>query len=516
MKKIILKHLLVAVSFLSTTLCTAQSITIKSVTMQPSDLTAVEHPVFDINGDTCALLKIKTDYLEGIEFSNSNQYVKANYANGIYSVYVPIIGRKLDFRHKDYLSGTIDMGEYGYKRLKGGKTYLVTLDALRVSELKSTIVFKVEPIDAIVSFNGKNIDLSDNGVYEIPVSQGSYNYEVKKENYESQKGTMNVGKAEAKSLSIKLKQILHQCNVKGNVNNARVLVDNIDYGKTGSLFLPQGQHNIRIQADGYIDCSFDINIMSPMEIPFTMNENSIVTEVHATPVVIYSPGASVVYKDNKKIKDWYDGKEVLLMPGKYLFSDDLGNKKKVVVGNEAMKVELSCVGIVASRQENANNSGVNNSDKSTASSSKNSKSNNYLNSLKESLSNSTSDGDYNTYPSRYNSTPSRSSSTSPSRYNSTPSRDYRTSPSRYNSTPSRSSSTSPSHYNSTPSRSSSTTPSRYNNSPTRSYGTSPSRSGSTSTNQQNIRSSGSYSSNGSRTIGGSGQNSSSRRSFGRR
>ncbi|MBR0116789.1 MAG: PEGA domain-containing protein [Prevotella sp.] len=340
MKTVIKRMKLVIVLVLVTSLCKAQSITVKSVTMQPSDLTAMEHVVLDLNGDTCALLKIKTDYLGGLEFPNTNQYVSTSYEAGIYSVYVPVIGRKLDFRHKDYLSGTIDMGEYGYKRLKGGKTYLVTLVVPRVNELKSKVVIKVDPADANVRFDGTSLEINGSGTYDIPINQGNYSYEVKKDNYETKYGSVNIGKNEVKTLSIKLKPIMYKCQIKGNVRNARILVDNIDYGNVGTLYLPRGQHDIRIQADGYIDWTYNVKIMSEMTIPFTMRENTVITHVHATPVTIYSPGASAVYKDNKKISGWYSGATIMIMPGKYLISDDRGNKKKIIVGEMKMTVKL--------------------------------------------------------------------------------------------------------------------------------------------------------------------------------
>ena len=90
-----------------------QNMTIKSVVAKPNDQTAIHHPCLDYNGDTCALLKIKTDNLEGIEFSNPNQYIKVNYSNGVYSVYVPTMTRKLDFMHKEFMPVQIDMANYG-------------------------------------------------------------------------------------------------------------------------------------------------------------------------------------------------------------------------------------------------------------------------------------------------------------------------------------------------------------------------------------------------------------------
>ena len=53
-----------------------QNMTIKSVSLNPVDKTATTQVCLDNNGDTCAMLKIKTDNLEGIEFSNPNQYNK--------------------------------------------------------------------------------------------------------------------------------------------------------------------------------------------------------------------------------------------------------------------------------------------------------------------------------------------------------------------------------------------------------------------------------------------------------
>jgi hypothetical protein len=49
-------------------------------------------------------------------------------------------------------------------------------------------------------------------------------------------------------------------NVTCNVSSAHVFVDNIDYGKVGKLQMPQGQHVVRIQADGYLDNEETIGI----------------------------------------------------------------------------------------------------------------------------------------------------------------------------------------------------------------------------------------------------------------
>jgi hypothetical protein len=294
----------------------------------------------DRNGDTCALVKIKTPNLEDIQFSNPNQYIKVSYAGGIYSVYVPAISRKLDFLHKDYMPVQLDFADYGYRRLKKGKTYFVVLDAPKVNELKSSIIIKVEPKDAVVLFDGKQCEGNDNGTFEIPVAEGKYTYTVSAANFKSQNGSFTIGKSEAKIITVRLQPIMHEVTVGCNIGNARVFVDNMDYGDVGKMFIPQGLHKVRVQAYGYVDSEKDVNVSATTgSLSFLLKENKKVTHIHATPVTIYSNSTSI-YKNNKRNKEWKHGATIMFMPGKYLLSDDQGNTKKIAVGDNPMEIRF--------------------------------------------------------------------------------------------------------------------------------------------------------------------------------
>lgn len=317
-----------------------QNMTIKSVSLNPVDKTATTQVCLDNNGDTCAMLKIKTDNLEGIEFSNPNQYIKATYETGIYSVYLPELSRKLDIKHKDYMPIQLNMADYGYKKLRKGKTYLVVLDAPKKTDLKSSVILKIEPQNAVVTFNKKQLEPSDNGTYEIPVTAGSYSYTVTAENYQQKEGTISVVKNEVKTFPIRLTPITHEVVVGSNVDKARVFIDNIDYGSIGKIIIPQGNHIIRVQAEGYVDEEKQVAVnASTGSLSFILKENKRVTHIHATPVTIYSKSSSV-YKNNKRIKEWSNGAAIMFMPGKYLLSDDNGASQKIVVGSEPMTVNL--------------------------------------------------------------------------------------------------------------------------------------------------------------------------------
>lgn len=341
MRQFYMKYILLnAILFLFATISNAQNLTVKSISFLPNDQTAIEHPCFTIDGDTCYLLKIKTDNVEGIEFPNANQYIKASYLAGTYNVYLPTLSRRLDLSHKDYLPARIDMTEYGYKTPRKGKTYLVVLDVPKKVDLESSVTIKVEPKQAKVIFDGQAYETNQNGILELPYPTGTYRYEVSFPNYHPKKGTVSIGKSEAKTITVRLQPITHEVLVKSNVKSAHVFVDNIDYGKVGKLQLPQGTHAIRLQADGYVDDGKNVEInASTSTLTFSMTKNERTTHIHATPVTIYST-ANHVYKNNKEIKGWYTGKPVLFMPGKYLITDDNRKKQKIIVTSQPMTVTL--------------------------------------------------------------------------------------------------------------------------------------------------------------------------------
>lgn len=318
----------------------AQSLSVKTVSLQPNDNTAVLSPCLDSNGDTCALIKIKTPNVEGLEFPNRAQYIKSAYTDGMYLIYMPTISRRLDFRHADYLPGQIDLGEYGYRRLKAGKTYVVQMEAPSNNK-ESILILRVSPASSRVSFDGTRIGLSSTGIYEFPLRKGTYSYNVSMDDYAPLDGSIQIDKDENKTIALDLKPIMHSVKVDCNVGDAHVFVDNVDYGEVGMLSLPQGNHHIRIQGGGYLDLEEDVNIQSNMKnLSYSLKKNKNVKEIHATPVRIFTT-SSKVYKNNKEIGEWRkSGDVVMIMPGKYEISDKDDNKERVVVGTDSINVFL--------------------------------------------------------------------------------------------------------------------------------------------------------------------------------
>ena len=326
--------------FLGIQIIDAQSLSVKTVSLQPNDKTALLSPCLDNNGDTCALIKVKVPNVKGMEFPNKVQYIKTTYSDGVYYIYMPTISRRLDFRHADYLPGQIDLGEYGYRRLKAGKTYLVQMEVPSSMNEKSLLVLKVLPVGARLVFNGNSVRLSTTGVYEFPIGEGSYSYTLSMDDYTPKEGVIQVSEGENKTIALELKPIMHSVKVSSNVGDAHVFIDNVDYGKIGMLELPQGNHRIRIQGDGYLDVEDNINIQSETSsLSYLLKKNKNIKEIHATPVTIISSSKNI-YKNNKRLEDWESGLPIKFMPGEYMLSDDRGNSKIIQVGTSPMKVTL--------------------------------------------------------------------------------------------------------------------------------------------------------------------------------
>ena len=166
--------------------------------------------------------------------------------------------------------------------------------------------------------------------------------------------TISVGKSEVKTIVIRLQPIMHEILVDCNVDKARVYVDNVDYGRVGKIMLPQGEHKIRVQSDGFLDSEKDIMITSSTEdLSFILKENTKVTHIHATPVTIYASNSTKIFKNGKKIKGWsvcdylkrkkivIVGATIMFMPGEYLLTTNSGGEKKIIVDSTPFDVHFS-------------------------------------------------------------------------------------------------------------------------------------------------------------------------------
>lgn len=336
--------LIVVAMFISCAEISAQELKFVSFKLLPNDNTAQIKPCYDASGkNLLPLVKLKVGSLKGLLFPKADH--KEFYYDDTEKYYGVYVTNKktLAYLHEEF-SGTIQWNTIkGFTGLEPGKTYLLEMEAPTTAST-TMIVLKVSyPVNAIVTFDGKALPKSPKGIYEISVQPSTYSYSIQSEDFMPTKGTISVEKGETKTISKRLQPITHLVNVECNEKDARVYIDNNDYGVVGKLRLPQGKHNIRVQKKGYIDVEENVNITSQtFSLTYRLKKNRNVKEKHPTEVTIYSThNSKSMYMNETKIKGWTNGAVVKMWPGKYLISDEYHNEKEITVEeNKPIMIKL--------------------------------------------------------------------------------------------------------------------------------------------------------------------------------
>lgn len=325
------KKLLFVILISMVTLISAQEIKVVRFGIVPGDNTAELSPRKDLGDNLCALVKVKTNNVSGLKFSNHNQYVgDVSCREGVYYVYIPTITSKLSFVHENYQPGEIDMTVFGYKKnIKSGKTYEAILEAPSLLQSTTGVIFKVTPIveDSYIVIDNKKLFITNDGIVKYGCSQGSYLYKVEADNYKTEYGSVSVTNT-FEPIVINLRPVTVEVNVEAMPSDAQIYIDNVNYGKVGIKQLPLGEHEIRLSAKGYIDHIQHINITSStVNLPhITLKKNDGKYEIiHPVEVTVICNSVNL-YKNNKRLEEWNStNRTIKIMPGtKCRLSDDHG------------------------------------------------------------------------------------------------------------------------------------------------------------------------------------------------
>lgn len=320
--------LTLAVSFALTS--TAQQLTVEKVALKQGDTAAQEAPCLDNNGNPCALVQIDAAGLQGLDFPNVNQYATKESRDGKYWVYIPDGMSKLSYGHESYARGDIDFKEWGYRRLKGGQTYLVQMQAPRQSELRSKVVFKVTPADAALSVDGTPCELDANGTCELSYAEGYHTYTAEKAYYDTENGSFTISGADARTVTVDMKPQMALVEVTCNKSSASVFVDDVYYGKPGTLMLPKGTHTLRVQSNRCLDYSATVSIGdSNPAVVANLMENVNQVDIHAVEVTI-GTNSRHLYINNREVKN-FKGSVMLMPDQKYRITDGYNHKRMVKV-----------------------------------------------------------------------------------------------------------------------------------------------------------------------------------------
>lgn len=323
----------------------AQELKVKEVRLLQEDKTAELKQVKDINDNLCAVVKIDADGLKDINFTNKNQYVKYEYSDGVYLVYIPNMNYRLTMQNEQYLQLDVNFKEQFGIRFRGGNTYMVKLDVPSNKKVTlSDIYFDITPASALLTINEEPMEKHDDGKYQKNAEPGNYSYTVTAANYHPYHGSFSITSPTSKTMPIRLKPVQVKVGFKCNIDEASLYIDNINYGEINKdsvqhFSVPEGNHDVRIQAKGFLDWQekLSFNASTPI-VEANMVKNTNQHDIHAVKVDVITDSKRL-YKNNKLVKEYtiYSGVygagyTIYLMPGKsYLLSDGFFKKEIVTV-----------------------------------------------------------------------------------------------------------------------------------------------------------------------------------------
>ncbi len=237
----------------------AQDISLKSVSMKQSDLQASTNPRTDSNGKTCAIVKVDVIGVKDLEFIDAVGDV--NYNLGEYIVYVPEGIKELKYRNASgSISGTVNFDDYGLE-VETKRVYNVVFES--ENHIRAAI-FSIQPQNAKLVFDGKEVALDDNGLVTIEKPIGQYGYSVQAKGYEDQSGTVILSEDDLfTTTNVNLKQKMYPLTITGTPSDATLFIDNVSYGKlneVNNLNVPEGSHIVRLTAIGYEDFEQSVDV----------------------------------------------------------------------------------------------------------------------------------------------------------------------------------------------------------------------------------------------------------------
>ena len=234
----------------------AQKLNVESFVAKTNDITARTQPRQDINGNDCALVKVRLA-AENASFIG-NVVGDVAYDKSEYFVYMPLGSKRLTIKLDGYLPLDVSFSGYGINSLEEKTVYVLTLSGVTGTQQLEAPKTKTGWIILDSEPSGASVYINEEFVGNTPLSNykqayGTYQYRLESLNYHPATGTieLNSGRFEQK---VVLKPAFGSISVKSSIAGAKIVLDGKQTGKqtpTTLTEIPSGKHTITLQMDKY-------------------------------------------------------------------------------------------------------------------------------------------------------------------------------------------------------------------------------------------------------------------------
>ncbi len=263
-----MKYLIVLLMLCPYIMTDAQNLTVKSVGLRPQDARAASQPRIDHEGKKCAIIRVGVVGVDDLVFPDSVGNV-AHVLNE-YVVYVPDGLKSFRYMNKSGQKlGTIVFDEYDME-IHALSSYEVIFES--ESHLRSAI-FSIQPKNALLMFNGENVNVDEDGLVIINMPVGDYSYKITAEGFEGQNGIVSLTEDDITTVKeIYLQEILYPVIINISPEDAMIFIDNVPYSKDArdNIKLSGGKHLFRVTATNYEDYESTIDVKSNLS-PLNLN-----------------------------------------------------------------------------------------------------------------------------------------------------------------------------------------------------------------------------------------------------
>lgn len=247
----------------ASTMIFAQQLTVKTVNLRPQDARARTNPRNDAKGQKCAIIRVRVVGVENLVFPDAVGNVERSMSE--YIVYVPEGLKTLRYNNKEGKSlGTIKFDDWD-QEINSLASYDVTFES---SDHLRSAIFSIQPANATLFFDGKKVDVNNDGVAMINKPVGNYSYRVEAKGYIGQEGIVSLEEDDVSTVTdVILDERLYPVSIIAVPEKATVFIDNKAYTKNEmtDLKLSEGKHSVRVTASNYQDDERSITVKSSMD-----------------------------------------------------------------------------------------------------------------------------------------------------------------------------------------------------------------------------------------------------------
>lgn len=202
-----MKQLLTILFSLLSLVAFAQEATVKSVAVDPFNISASKYPMTDLNGNTAPLVIVRV-LADDVQFQGSVLSGGVKPMTGEYWVYMGSGAKFLHIHSSKFLPVEIYFPDYDIPRLESAATYIVTLAlpqaVAQPAVTQQKVEIKFSPADAIVLIDGQIINSAGGIATTALPADRDYSFTVTSRGYIAQQGTFRLHSAVPTRLNIEL------------------------------------------------------------------------------------------------------------------------------------------------------------------------------------------------------------------------------------------------------------------------------------------------------------------------